>query len=244
MVSQPKPADKRSPYYDLAEKQDIVVDFRQFIQVEGVDAKEFRKLKINFLEFSAVIFTSKTAVDNYFRIACELKWAIPDKMKYFCISESIAFYLQKYVIYRKRKIFSGSGRFDDLLTLLCKHKTETYVVPLSDMHKPEIPRKLKSHKLKFSKALIYKTIISDLSDLKNVDYDMLIFFSPSGIRSLFQNFPDFQQKDIKIASFGTSTAKAVKDAGLRLDVQAPSPKAPSMTKALELYLSEQNGRNS
>lgn len=240
LVSQPKPENGKSPYYELAKKNNVQIDFRSFIQVEGVCGKEFRKSRINILDYSAVIFTSKTAVDHFFRIGKELKLNIPDCMKYFCISESTAFYLQKYIVYRKRKIFFGNGSFDNLLDVILKHKDEKFIVPLSEPHKPEIPKKLDKLKIKYSKAILYRTICSDLSDLVNVNYDMLIFYSPSGVKSLLQNFPDFQQNDIRIASFGPATAKAVKDAGLRLDVQAPMPKAPSMTMALDQYFTKQN----
>jgi len=236
LVSQPKPANDRSPFFDLAKKNDLTVDFRPFIHVEGVTAKEFRKQKVNILEHTAVIFTSRTAVDHFFRISKEMKVAIPETMKYFCITESIAFYLQKYIVYRKRKIFYGRGKFDDLVDVLMKHKDETFLLPLADTHKQEIPRKLKKYKLKYSKSIFYKTVSSDLSDLADVNYDILVFYSPSGIKSLLSNFPDFEQNNTKIASFGNTTAKAVKDAGLRLDIQAPMPKAPSMTMAIETYI--------
>ena len=236
LVSQPKPANDKSPFYDLAKKNNLTVDFRPFIHVEGISVKEFRRQKVNILEHTGVIFTSRTAVDHFFRIAKEMKINIPESMKYFCITESIAFYLQKYIVYRKRKIFYGRGRFDDLIDVLLKHKSENFLVPLSDSHKQEIPRKLKKHKLKFTKAVFYRTVSSDLSDLADVNYDILVFYSPSGIKSLMANFPDFKQNNTKIASFGTNTAKAVKEAGLRLDIQAPAPKTPSMTMAIESYI--------
>ncbi|MFN8256438.1 MAG: uroporphyrinogen-III synthase [Bacteroidales bacterium] len=240
LVSQPKPEDNKSPYYELAKKNNITIDFREFIHVEGVSLKDFRKQKINILDHSAVIFNSRTSVDHFFRIARELKLVIPETMKYFCINEATAFYLQKYIVYRKRKIFYGKGKFEELVEVLLKHGEENYLVPLSDMHKQEIPKKLKKFKLKFTAGIFYKTVSSDLSDLVNVDYDILVFYSPSGIKSLFHNFPDFKQNDIKIASFGLSTAKAVKEAGLRLDIQAPMPKAPSMTMALDNFIEKFN----
>jgi len=238
LVSQPEPANDKSPYFNLAKKNDLTVDFRPFIKVEGVPAKEFRQQKIDILKHTAVIFTSRTAVDHFFRISKEMKLNIPETMKYFCISEAIAFYLQKYIVYRKRKIFYGKGKFDDLIEVLVKNKEESFFVPFADAHKQEIPRKLKKHKLKFSKSVLYKTVSTDLSDLADVNYDILVFYSPSGIKSLLHNFPDFEQNNTKIASFGNHTAKAVKDAGLRLDIQAPMPKAPSMTMAIETYLSK------
>jgi len=240
LVSQPKPTTPKSPYADLAEKNNLKIDFRPFIQVEGVSAKEFRKQRINFLDHSAVIFTSRTAIDNFFRIAEDLRVTVPDTMKYFCISEATAYYLQKYIVYRKRKIFHSTGRFSDLVEVLKKHKDEKFLVPLSDIHKQEIPSLLNKNKINYTKAILYRTVSSDLSDLKDVNYDVLVFFSPSGIKSLFQNFPDFKQNDTKIASFGPATAKAVKEAGLRLDIQAPMPQAPSMAMALEQFIKKYN----
>lgn len=240
LVSQPEPTTPKSPYFDLAEQNNVKIDFRPFIQVEGVDVKEFRQQKVSILDQTAVIFTSRTAIDHYFRIAEEMRLAIPDSMKYFCISEATAFYLQKYIVYRKRKIFHSTGRFADLVDVLKKHKDEKFLLPLSDIHKQEIPDMLTKAKLKFTKAILYRTVSSDLSDLKEIDYDMLVFFSPSGIASLLRNFPDFQQNNIVIASFGPATAKAVTEAGLRLDLQAPMPQAPSMTAAMEIYIKEKN----
>ena len=243
LVSQPAPENGKSPYFELADNNNLLIDFRPFIHVEGVPSKEFRQHRIDILEHSAVIFTSKTAVDHFFRICEELRVTVPDNMKYFCISESTAYYLQKYIIYRKRKIFYGNGIFSDLMDLINKHRDEKYLVPLSDIHKEEIPKTLTNQKIKYSKAILYRTVCSDLSDLSLVNYDMLVFFSPSGIKSLKYNFPNFQQNSIKIASFGTTTAKAVKEAGLRLDISAPMPEAPSMTMALEQYIRSHN-RNS
>ncbi|MFO8001814.1 MAG: uroporphyrinogen-III synthase [Marinilabilia sp.] len=240
LVSQPEPSTSKSPYFDLSEKNNVKIDFRPFIQVEGVTSKEFRKQKINVLDHTAVIFTSRTAIDHFFRICEETRVTVPDDMKYFCISEATAFYLQKYIVYRKRKIFHSTGKFPDLVEVIKKHKQEKFLVPLSDIHKPEIPSLLTKAKIKYTKAILYRTVSSDLSDLKDIDYDVLVFFSPSGIKSLLQNFPDFEQKDTLIASFGPATAKAVKEAGLRLDIQAPMPQAPSMTAALEMYIKKHN----
>ncbi|MBZ4676339.1 MAG: uroporphyrinogen-III synthase [Anaerophaga sp.] len=240
LVSQPKPSTPKSPYFDLSEKNNVKIDFRPFIQVEGVSSKEFRQQKINILDHNAVIFTSRTAIDHFFRICEETRVTVPDDMKYFCISEATAFYLQKYIVYRKRKIFHSTGKFPDLVEVIKKHKQEKFLVPLSDIHKPEIPNLLTKAKVKFTKAILYRTVSSDLSDLKDIDYDVLVFFSPSGIKSLLQNFPDFKQNDTLIASFGPATAKAVKEAGLRLDIQAPMPQAPSMTAALEMYIKKHN----
>jgi uroporphyrinogen-III synthase len=218
----------------------VKIDFRPFIQVEGVSSKEFRQQKINILDHTAVIFTSRTAIDHFFRICEETRVTVPDDMKYFCISEATAFYLQKYIVYRKRKIFHSTGKFPDLVEVIKKHKQEKFLVPLSDIHKPEIPNLLTKAKVKYTKAILYRTVSSDLSDLKDIDYDVLVFFSPSGIKSLLQNFPDFKQNNTLIASFGPATAKAVKEAGLRLDIQAPMPQAPSMTAALEMYIKKHN----
>ena len=236
LVSQPEPETEKSPYFDLAEKHNLKIDFRPFIQVEPVNLKVFRKERINILDYSAVIFTSRTSVDHYFRICEEMRVTVPDAMKYFCVSEATAFYLQKYIVYRKRKIFFGKSRFDDLLEVLEKHKEEKFLFPLSDMHKPDLPKKLEKLKLDFKIAILYRTVASDLSDLSDVNYDVLVFFSPSGIKSLLDNFPNFEQNNTKIAAFGPTTAKAVKEAKLRLDIQAPLPEAPSMTMALDQYI--------
>jgi len=236
LVSQPEPANGRSPYFDLQEKYNIKVDFRKFIEVKEVGGKEFRASKVNIGECTAVIMTSKTSVNNYFRICKEMRIAVPETMKYFCMSEAIALYLQKYITYRKRKIFFGIRTVDDLLPVLAKHKKEKFLVPLSESHNTELPDKLTANKIKFSKAILYKTVSSDLSDLSNVNYDVLVFFSPLGITSLLENFPDFAQNNTAIAAFGTATSKAVTDADLKLNICAPSPQAPSMTKAIENFI--------
>lgn len=236
LVSQPKPATEKSPYFDLAKKYKLKIDFRPFIHVEPVPAKEFRKEKISILEHTAVILTSRNAVDNFFRMCQELRVTVPDSMKYFCISESTAFYMQNYVTYRKRKIFHGRQKFADLMEIIRKHKNEKFLLPVSDIHKQEMIDMLENANIRFSKGVFYRTVASDLSDLKDVNYDMLVFFSPSGIRSLLENFPDFKQNGTKIAAFGPTTSKAVKDAGLRLDLHAPMPGAPSMTMAIEQYI--------
>ncbi len=240
LVSQPQPETTKSPYFDLAEKNNVQVDFRPFIQVEGVSAKEFRQTRVQILEHTAVIFTSRTAIDHFFRISTDLRLTIPDTMKYFCISEATAFYLQKYIVYRKRKIFYGAGRFSDLIDVMKKHKDEKFLLPVSQVNQPEIPQLLDKGGYNYTKAIIYNTVSSDLSDLKEVNYDILVFFSPSGIQSLLQNFPDFAQAETKIACFGPSTAKAVLEAGLRLDIEAPTAEAPSMTMALEQYIKKNN----
>jgi len=208
--------------------------------VEGVSAKEFRQTRIHINDFTAVLFNSKTAIDHFFRLAQELRVTIPDSLKYFCISESAAFYLQKYIVYRKRKIFHANGSMTDLLDIMKKHKEENFLVPLSDIHSQEIPKMLDKGGFKYTQAILYRTISSDLKDLKEMNYDILVFFSPSGIKSLIQNFPDFKQKDIKIACFGSTTAQAVREAGLIPDIEAPTPEAPSMTMALEHYIKNIN----
>lgn len=240
LVSQPEPADKNSPYYKLAEKYHLKIDFRQFIEIDPVDAKEFRRQKVNILDHTAVIFTSRNAVDHFFRLAAENKVDVPTDMKYFCISEQTANYLQKYIVIRKRKIFTGERTAADLLDVIKKHKIEKYIFPCSDIRKDDIPEFLEKNGYHFSEVIIYKTVASDLSDLSDITYDIIAFFSPSGIKSLFDNFPDFKQNKTRIAAFGPTTAKAVKDAGLILDIQAPLPNAPSMTGALELYIKKAN----
>lgn len=238
LVSQPKPETERSPYFDLAQKYKVKIDFRPFIHVEGVEIQDFRKNRINLLDYSAVIFTSRNAVDHYFRMAQESRITVPDSMKYFCISESTAYYLQKYVVYRKRKIFFGNQRFTELIEVMKKHKDEKFLLPCSDILKKEIPEELESNGFDYKEAVLYKTVCSDLSDLENVFYDMLVFFSPAGIESLFINFPNFKQNDTRIAVFGPTTRNAALDYGLRIDVMAPTQNAPSMTMAIEDYIKE------
>ena len=244
LVSQPKPATEKSPYFDLAEKYNLKLEFRPFIKVEGVTVKEFRQEKVNILDHTAIIFTSRTAIDHFFRICGELRVTVPDTMKYFGISEATAFYLQKYIVYRKRKIFYGDKKVDDMTKILLKHKTENFLVPLSDIHKENIPALLDQLHLKYTKAILYKTVASDLSDIQNLkEYDIIAFYTPSGIKSLFQNFPDFVQDTTIIAAFGPATAEAVEEAGLRLDIQAPTAKCPSMTMAIEEFIKKYNKDN-
>ncbi len=239
LVSQPKPEGEKSPYYDLAEKYKLKIDFRPFIHVEGIASQEFRQQKINIADHSAIILTSKTAIDHFFRICEEIRFEVPDTMKYFCISEAVAYYLQKYVTYRKRKIFFGKQTIEDLVEVMKKHKNEQFLLPCTDILRDKIPITLEEHNYNFSKAILYRTVASDLSDLEDVYYDMLVFFSPGGIESLFKNFPDFKQNNTKIAAFGPTTANAVVKNNLRLDVHAPMPNAPSMTAAIELFVKEQ-----
>jgi len=239
LVSQPKPEGEKSPYFDLATKYKLKIDFRPFIKVEAVDAKDFRSQRVNLNEQTAIILTSKVAVDHFFRIAKETRFEVPDTMKYFCISEAIALYLQKYVSYRKRKIFYGKQTILELTELMKKHKGEKYLLPCTDILRDNIPATLEEQGIPFSKVILYRTVASDLSDLEDVYYDILVFFSPGGIKSLFVNFPDFQQNNTAIAAFGPTTASAVINHDLRLDVHAPHPKAPSMVAALELFIKEQ-----
>lgn len=241
LVSQPRPAGAKSPYFDIAGRHGLELVFRPFIKVEGLTAKEFRQQKVNIAEYTGVIFTAKHAVDNYFRLAEESRFDVPDTMKYICTSESVANYLQKYVVYRKRKIFFGkTGKIDDqqLLSSLGKHSKEKYLIPVSDVSKDRFDI-LDGVGINYRCAVMYRTVSNDFTPDEPFDYDLLLFFSPAGINSLLKNFPDFDQEKsgIRIGCFGTTTAKAVRDAGLRLDIEAPTPGNPSMTGALEAYLS-------
>ena len=241
LVSQEAPSDPNSPYLKLAEKYNLKIDFRQFIQVEPIDIKDFRKQKVDILDHTAIIFTSRNAVDHFFQICRELKVEMPADMKYFCINEQTAYYLQKYIVIRKRKIFSGSRDTRDLMELMKKHKSEKFLFPCSDIRINELPDFLRENEFDYSEVVIYHTMAANLSDLSDVYYDILAFFTPAGINSLLLNFPDFKQNNTRIAAFGRTTAKAVKDAGLILDIEAPHPNAPSMTGALELYIVKANG---
>ncbi|RKF05295.1 uroporphyrinogen-III synthase [Tenacibaculum lutimaris] len=240
LVSQPKPKTETSPYFDLAEKQKVKVDFRSFIHVEGIPVKEVRAQKVDLKNYTAIILTSRNAVDHFFRIAEEMRFTVPDDMKYFCQSEAVAYYLQKYVVYRKRKIYVGNRTFPELTKLIKKHKDEKFLLPSSDKLKDLIPEELNKLGVDWKRADLYRTVVSDLSDLEDVFYDILVFFSPSGIDSLFENFPDFKQNNTRIAVFGNSTIQAVEDRGLRVDIAAPTPETPSMTMALEKYIKEVN----
>ncbi|MEJ2162356.1 MAG: uroporphyrinogen-III synthase [Robiginitalea sp.] len=240
LVSQPEPKMENSPYSKLIEKEKVKVDFRPFIHVEGVDAKAVRQQKIDLSRFTAITLTSRNSVDHFFRIAEEMRYKVPDSMKYFCQSEAVAYYLQKYVVYRKRKIYVGKRNFQDLLPLFKKYKDEVFLLPSSDVLKPQVPEMLEKAGLNWTRGIFYKTVISDLSDLRDVYYDVLVFFSPSGIESLLKNFPDFEQKDTRIAVFGNSTVNAATEAGLRIDIKAPTPETPSMTMALQKYINSVN----
>ena len=222
LVSQPEPKVENSPYFDLIDRQKVKIDFRPFIHVEGVSSKEVRTQKVDLSQYTAIILTSRNAVDHFFRIAEEMRFKVPDSMKYFCQSEAVAYYLQKYVVYRKRKIYVGKRTFQELMPLVKKYKNESFLLPSSDKLKPVIPELLDELGVKWKQATFYKTVVSDLSDLRHVSYDILVFFSPSGIVSLLENFPDFEQKNTRIAVFGNTT------------------ETPSMTMALEKYIKEVN----
>lgn len=241
LVSQPKPTSEKSPYYDIASDLGVEMVFRPFFKVERLSSKEFREQKVNILDYTAVVFTSRHAVDNYFKLAKEMRITIPEDMKYFCVIETIALYIQKYVQYRKRKVFFGdTGKIDSLIPLMQKHKNERFLIPQSSVHNDAVAKLLDANKLKHKECVMYRTVSNKLSEeeKKNFDYDMLIFFSTTGVKALKENIPDFEQKDIRIAAFGPATVKTVKEEGYRLDLEAPTSKYPSMTGALRAYLEE------
>ncbi len=239
LVSQPPPAES-SPYLEIAKKEKIKIDFRPFIHVEGVDAKELRTQKIDLSHYTGVIFTSKNAIDHYFRLAEEMRFAVPDSMRYICQSEAIANYLQKHIVYRKRKISFGEKNFVDLAPLFKKYPTEKYLLPASDVMNADIATVLDKANVDWTKAIMYRTVCSDLSDITIKDYDMLVFFSPQGIKSLHENFKNFNQENTKIAVFGTTTQNAAEESGLKVDVMAPTKETPSMTMAIEKFI--RNGK--
>jgi uroporphyrinogen-III synthase len=239
LVSQPKP--DRSPYYELEKKYGLKIDWRPFIHVEGVPAKDFRKIRVRPDEFTAIILTSRNSVDHFFRICEEMRIRMPQDTKYFCLSEAVANYLQKFIIYRKRKVFVGKKTIMDLAPALKKHKAnEKFLLPCSNLGAKDVSSFLDENGFTWRDALMYETVSSDLSDLSDVTYDVLVFFSPLGIKSLYDNFPDFKQNDTRIAVYGNSTGKAVEERGLTVNILAPAPEAPSMTMALELYLQKSN----
>lgn len=240
LVSQPEPKVENSPYFELEQKYKVKIDFRPFIHVEGVSAKEVRHQKIDLTNFTAIILTSKNSVDHFFRVAEEMRFKIPETLKYFCQSEAVAYYLQKYVVYRKRKIYVGQKDFTELAPLIKKYKDEKFLLPASDQLNSDIPATLNELKVNWTPGTFYRTVMSDLSDLADVKYDVLAFFSPTGIKSLFKNFPDFTQDNTRIAVFGTSTQKEALDNNLRVDIMAPAPETPSMTMALEKYIQKVN----
>lgn len=239
LISQPAPKTGKSPYFDIAEKYKLQLDFHPFIRVEGLDVKEFKQQKINVLDFSAIVFTARTAVDHFFELCEEMKVVVPDTMMYFCVSEAIALYLQKYTVYRKRKIhFGATGKMDGLENFLDKYKKEKFLVPVSETHVPNLTELLDDKKLDYQKAIMYKTVSNAITEEAILSYDMLVFFSPAGITSLFENAPKFKQEKRAIGCFGTSTAQAVREAGLVLSCEAPRPEFPSMTAALEFFIKE------
>lgn len=240
LVSQPKPHSEKSPYYDIAEKYNVDIVFHPFIRVERVSAKEFRQQRIQILDYTAIIFTARTAVDKFFSLCEEMRVAIPETMKYFCISEAVALYLQKYIVYRKRKIFfSQTGKIEGLNTAFTKHSKEKFLFPVPEEHSDEVSLFLDQKKINYTKSVMYRTVSNEFKEGVNLnDMDMIIFFSPLGITSLQKNFPNFEQGDMAIGSFGSTTAKSVEEAGLRLDCEAPQPDYPSMTAALEAFLKE------
>ena len=240
LVSQPEPSSEKYPYSRLQEKHKLTINFRPFIHVEGLTAKDVRQQKIDFNNFENILLTSRNAVDHFFRLCKEMRFTVPDSTKYFCQSEAVAFYLQKYVVYRKRKIYVGERSIQDLESVFKKFQKETFLFPTSDLLKQDVPDYLDHLKIKWQRAILYKTVVSDLSDLRDVYYDILVFFSPSGIESLFKNFPDFKQNNTRIAVYGNSTIKAAEDSNLRIDIKAPTPETPSMTMAIEKYIEEIN----
>jgi uroporphyrinogen-III synthase len=239
LIAQPKPENDKNPYTDLARKHNLIINFKPFIHLEGVSTREFRRLKVNPAEYAAVIFTSRSAVDQYFKLIDDLRAKISPDGKYYCMTEAIALYLQKYILYRKRKVFFGDGTLQGMIEIIEKHRDrEKFLIPCSDTHKSEIAEYLRKKKYENAEAVIFKTVPVELSEKELRKYDMIVFFSPGGVQSLKQNFPDFKQKNLKIGAFGPLTSQAVVDAGLRLDVQAPAPGAPSMTMAIDNCLSK------
>jgi len=243
LISQPKPENDKNPYYELSKKYNLIETFRQFIKIEGIPVKDFRSQRVDILEHKAVILTSRMAVDHYFRMCNEMRVTVPESMKYFCINEATAYYLQKYIQYRKRKIFFGHQTIQDLVDVIRKNREEKFLLPAADVHKEQICEFLDAINIKYTKAVMYRTVSADLSDIKNLnDFDVLAFFTPAGINSLKQNFPNFKQGNTRIACFGAAAANTLKKHGYRLDIYAPNPKNPSMSGALDEYIKEANKR--
>lgn len=241
LVSQPAPSSEKSPYFEIAQKHGVKLVFHPFIKVESLSTREFRQQKVQILDHTAVVFNSRHAIDHFFNLCKEMRIAIPEEMKYFGISETVALYIQKYVQYRKRKVFFGStGKWPELIAVMAKHKAENYLVPQSDVHSEEVHQMLELKKLKHTECVMYRTVSNPFPEGQAFDYDMVVLFTPAGVESLLKNFPDFKERNIKLACFGKATAKAVEEAGLTLDLEAPSAKAPSMTGSLDLYLEEHN----
>lgn len=242
LVSQPEPSSEKSPYYDIMRRHNVEIVFRPFIKVESLTPREFRAQRINILDHTAIIFTSRHAIDHFFLLCQEMRVEIPENIKYFCITETISHYIQKYVQYRKRKVFYGeTGKIGDLLPLILKHRNDKYFIPQSDVHSTEFTDMLDARDIIYTSGVMYRTVSNDFTKDEAFDYDMLVFFSPSGIQSLLKNFPDYVQGETAIATFGPATAKSVADAGLRLDLQAPTSEYPSITAALDAYLKQHNG---
>jgi uroporphyrinogen-III synthase len=238
LVSQPKP--ERSPFFKLEEKYGLKIDFRPFIHVEPVTEKEFRKNRVRPDEYSAVIFTSRNSIDHFFRMCEAMRIKMSEQTKYFCMSKAVADYLQKFINYRKRKVFYGEKTIQDLAPHLKKHKEEKFILPCSNLGSKSLQKMLEKEGINYQEAMMYRTVSSDLSDLRDITYDVLVFFSPLGIESLYENFPDFKQNETRIAVFGKTTSKAVKEKGLDINIKAPQPEAPSMTMALEKYIKKAN----
>lgn len=237
LITQPRPETEKSPYFDLAKKYDLKLDFHAFIRVEGLSGKDFRKQRVDIAEYTAIIFTSRYAVDHFFRICEELKVKVSQDMKYFCITEAVALYLQKFILYRKRKVFfSADGTTTGLLEVIGKHKNEKYILPISDSAKNEIAQYLVKHNIKYTEATLYRMASNDIAPVMKLSYDMIVFFSPLSVQTLFEHDPAFKQNGTMIGAFGPTTSKAVEESGLRLDIKAPAPNAPSMVSALELFL--------
>jgi uroporphyrinogen-III synthase len=244
LVSQPQPTSEKSPYFDISHKYNVKIEFRPFIKVEPINAKDFRTQRISILDFTAIIFNARHGIDHFFRLCEEMRVVVPETMKYFCVSESVAVYLQHYIHYRKRKVFYGAtAKMTDLVSIMNKHASEKYLLITSDVQNEETMNLLENSKINFQKAVMYKTVSNDFGPEDEFNYDMLLFFSPIGINSLIKNFPNFEQGEMQIGCFGHATAQAVRDAGLRLDIEAPLPGVPSMTMALETFLKENQKNN-
>ena len=240
LVSQPKPTSEKSPYFEIEAKEDVAFTFHPFIKIEGLTAREFRAQKVQILDYSAIVFNSRHAIDFFFTLCKELRITLPEDMKYFGISETVALYIQKYIQYRKRKVFFGStGKWPELVTVMAKHKTENYLVPLSDVHNDDVAQMLDAKKLKHTECVMYRTASNDYPADKPFDFDMIVLFTPAGVESLLKNFPNFDQGETRLACFGPATKKAMEDAGLRCDLSAPTPEARSMTTAIEMYLEKE-----
>lgn len=240
LISQPKPENDRSPYFEIISKHNVDLEFYPFIKVEQLPASEFRKQKVYIKDYTAIIFTSRTAVNHFFRMCTDLRHQVPESLKYFCTSEAIALYTQKYIVYRKRKIFYGKRDFSDLIDVIRKHSSDRFLLPTSDVCSESISKSLDDNKIKFVQAVFYKTLPNDMSLLGRLNFDMLVFFSPEDIKSLQRNYADFVQGDIRLGAYGANTSQAILDAGFRLDLEAPKPGTPSMATALDLYISKVN----